>query len=554
LAQVNGLISEAIGSFDSVTVTSETGQVKGTGAQVANTFSLQLNSNYFHGTPACSGAAEPSECEGWQQFIYSNSGSLVVQYWLLFYQAECPSGWTSDGGSDCYKNGVAAISDVPPQNITNLANMSLLGTAASGGNDVGTLAIGNELYQIGNPDSALNLATYWNVAEFNVLGDGYSSEANFSSGTTLVIRIGVDNGTVNYPSCVEGSFTGETNNLNFGNLPSVTRGAFPAVVFTESSSGTASSPCASSVEVSTVTIAETHDFNADGHSDIVWRDLQGDVAMWLMDGKQVAQTANLGNVPTQPRPWTIIGQRDFDGDNKADLLWKDTAGNVAIWFMNGGEISSSASLGTITGGWSIVGTGDFNGDGKGDILWRNSSGGIAIWLMNGSQVLLSAVLGTVPTTWSVAGTGDFNSDGYWDILWRDSAGNVAIWFMNGVTMKSSVGLGTIPTSWTIVGTGDFNGDSHADILWRNTSTGDIAIWLMNGATVLQTGDLGTLSSNWSVAGTGDYNYDSKSDILWRNTMTGDTAMWFMSGVTRIESVDLGTISANTWFIQGAGAD
>jgi hypothetical protein len=61
-ARVTGLMSSATGSFDSVSgVTSETGQVNGSGPQVANTFSLQLNTNQFT-TSMCSGALNPTIC------------------------------------------------------------------------------------------------------------------------------------------------------------------------------------------------------------------------------------------------------------------------------------------------------------------------------------------------------------------------------------------------------------------------------------------------------------------------------------------------------------
>jgi hypothetical protein len=60
-AQVTtGHISEAIGSFDSVTgVTSESGDVEGSPPPQPDTFSLQLNANFFV-TSACNGAANPS--------------------------------------------------------------------------------------------------------------------------------------------------------------------------------------------------------------------------------------------------------------------------------------------------------------------------------------------------------------------------------------------------------------------------------------------------------------------------------------------------------------
>jgi hypothetical protein len=81
-----------------------------------------------------------------------------------------------------------------------------------------------------------------------------------------------------------------------------------------------------------------------------------------MNGAQLLQSAGIGTVPTV---WSIVGQRDFNGDGKADWLWRDTSGNVAMWFFNGAQVTQSAGVGTVPTVWSIVGTGDFNGGGKG---------------------------------------------------------------------------------------------------------------------------------------------------------------------------------------------
>jgi hypothetical protein len=55
--------------------------------------------------------------------------------------------------------------------------------------------------------------------------------------------------------------------------------------------------------------------------------------------------------------------------------------------------------------WSIAETGDFNGDGQSDLLWHDTSGNVAIWFMNGVQVTQSAGVGDVPTVWSIQGAG-----------------------------------------------------------------------------------------------------------------------------------------------------
>jgi hypothetical protein len=101
----------------------------------------------------------------------------------------------------------------------------------------------------------------------------------------------------------------------------------------------------------------------------------------------------------------------------------------------------------------IAGTGDFNGDGKADILWRdNSTGTVAVWLLDGLGISGSGSLAVVPSTWSIATTGDFDGDGRSDLLWRNtSTGAGAIWFLNGTVVASTAGLGTVGLDWIIQG-------------------------------------------------------------------------------------------------------
>ena len=292
----------------------------------------------------------------------------------------------------------------------------------------------------------------------------------------------------------------------------------------------------------------THDFDGDGSSDIVWRDDLGDAAIWLMNGAAVLSSGGVGTVPNS---WSIVAQRDFDGDGKTDLLWHDTNGDTAIWFMHGAEVGSASGLGNVPTAWSVLGAGDFNGDGLGDILWRDDSGNLAVWLMAGASLLSSAGIGNVPLAWSIAGSGDFNGDGKTDLLWRDTNGNTAIWFMDGLRASSSAGVGNIATDWSIVGTGDFNGDGMSDIVWRD-ALGNTAIWLMNGATVSSAGGLGNVPTTWSVADTGDYDGDGKSDLLWRDSL-GNTAIWFMNGVAVWSAGSVGNVPT-AWTVQSANTD
>ena len=104
--------------------------------------------------------------------------------------------------------------------------------------------------------------------------------------------------------------------------------------------------------------------------------------------------------------------------------------------MHGGIVLSFATAGTRPPEVSVAGVGDFNGDGKADILWRDSMGNVSMWLMNGTSITNSSFIADISSGWSIVGTGDFDGDGKADILWRDFKGTEVIWFMNGSTVSS----------------------------------------------------------------------------------------------------------------------
>jgi len=283
---------------------------------------------------------------------------------------------------------------------------------------------------------------------------------------------------------------------------------------------------------------------ADGFAEILWHNSSGQAVLWFMNGGNIVSSANLGVISTA---WSIAGTGDFNGDGQRDILWRNSNGDVVLWFMNGGNLTSSADLGIVPTAWTVAGTGDFNGDGHTDILWRNSNGQVVIWIMNGPTIASSANLGTIPTSWTVAGTGDFDGNGDADILWHNSNGDTVIWFMNGPTIASSTDLGVVATAWSVADTGDVNGDGKADILWRNVN-GDAVIWFMNGGTIASSTDLGVVPTSWTLAVTRDFNGDGKADILWRNS-NGDAVVWFMNGGSVETSTDFGVVATSWTTIQ-----
>jgi FG-GAP-like repeat len=275
-----------------------------------------------------------------------------------------------------------------------------------------------------------------------------------------------------------------------------------------------------------LTVPVRNDFNGDGKSDLLWRNTDGSLALWQMNGS----TATPSSIGALPSGWTTAGTGDFNGDGKADMLLSNANGSVATWQMNGSKVSKGNIIGTLGAGWSVAGTGDFNGDGTNDVLMTNTNGTVAEWQINNGTVTESKTIGKLTNGWSIAGAADFNGDGKADILLKNTDGSIAEWQMNGSVLAAQV-IGAVTPDWSIAGTGDFNGDGKSDLLFRNTN-GSVAEWQMNGSTVTATAVVGSSSSDWKISGTGDYNGDGKADILWRNDL-GNVATWQMNGSTVI---------------------
>jgi hypothetical protein len=300
--------------------------------------------------------------------------------------------------------------------------------------------------------------------------------------------------------------------------------------------------------------ANTHDFNGDCLSDVVWYNTAtGQALLWFVNGTSVIGGGSPGSAPS---PWAIVGQRDFNGDGIGDVLWRNgTTGQAVVWFLNGASIIGGGSPGSAASPWSVAGTGDFNGDGFGDVVWYNTSSGQAvIWLLNGATIIGGGSPGSAPSPWTLAGAGDFNGDGMCDFLWYNpSTGQPLIWFLNGATLIGGGSPGSVPTQWTIAGTGDFNGDGKSDILWLNPTSGQLVVWLLSGTSLIGGGSPGSAASPWTIVGTADFNGDRRSDILWSNSSTGQLLAWLLNGASVIGAGSPGS-APSPWLIQGMNAD
>lgn len=343
----SGHISTAIGTFENVSVTSESGLVNNTGSAVADAYTLQINTDFMTNTAICAGASVPANCRVWEQFVFENnnvSHRAFIQYWLIKFGNPCPSGqgWNSHpiGGINyCFKNNSGGAVATTNQPVTGLANMALTGSVSTAGDSV-TFSSGGMMWSRAG-DNAVGATGNWSIAEFNIVGDAGSGQANFNSGAAMNLRTRIFYGGTAAPTCTVQGFTGETNNLSFGpNKPAQTAPG-PAVIFQQSTAGGLTGCAAAN------TIGDTHLQTFDG----LFYDFQasGDFLLAQRDEDFVVQTRQVSGAPTWPdasvnsavatrmgtsKVAICLGNRlNVDGENReiADGGEFSTPDGVDIW-------------------------------------------------------------------------------------------------------------------------------------------------------------------------------------------------------------------------------
>lgn len=293
------------------------------------------------------------------------------------------------------------------------------------------------------------------------------------------------------------------------------------------------------------------DFNGDDRADILWRYYTtGRNTLWIMNGatRTAADTA-----PISDPKWKTGAIGDFNLDGQADLFWRNgSTGENTVWLMNGATRLSATPQTTVATNVVLAGSGDFDGNGTADLLWRNlSNGANSIWFMSGATPSVVSIATVSDQRWIPSAFGDFNGDGIDDIFWRNkNTGTVSVWLMNG-TAFTSTPVGTVRNLYMAPrGAADFNGDGRDDIMWRDESTGKNAIWFMNGTTATAA-NLPTAGAMWRPVAFGDFDGNGTGDIVWRNMNSGEIRSWLMNGAAIVTNAVITSISDTAWTVEEA---
>ena len=222
------------------------------------------------------------------------------------------------------------------------------------------------------------------------------------------------------------------------------------------------------------------DLDGDGFGDLTFR-FTGDDGMpndtgvsynWFQKAGGAYDTVRKrGGAPLN---WTLLGAADLNGDGAADMVYISPTGVIKALMATLSRTCANLTVSiTLPAGFSALKLADFTGNQRGDILIRDSTGATQLISLNGngldlppytakpddinasctaSALTVAGSIINLPTsdpTWTYYASGDFNGDGIFDIVWKQPNGTLTVWLMNANGAPTVINnAGTAPVGYT----------------------------------------------------------------------------------------------------------
>ncbi len=155
-------------------------------------------------------------------------------------------------------------------------------------------------------------------------------------------------------------------------------------------------------------IAGFGDIDGDGDDDIIIQNRRKrKIEASLMSADFSAQRVLLDKQRTAL--WDVIDSGDYDGDGHSDLLWRDLSqdaqGSASVGYLSSRLELSGSPLDLNLGiDHSVVGSADYDGDGSADLLvFDPATRELVLWLMAGAGPHRFESLGAIETDWLPVG-------------------------------------------------------------------------------------------------------------------------------------------------------
>jgi len=181
-----------------------------------------------------------------------------------------------------------------------------------------------------------------------------------------------------------------------------------------------------------------NDFNGDNADDILFQNDNGTLALWLITSASTPTIFGIFAGNQNPGPtWHVVGTGDTTGGGVPGILWQNDNGALALWEnagLVGGALTFStiAALPAVDPSWHVKGMGDVNNDNRADIIFQNDNGAVAVWEMGGIAGTAVTAMNLInlnpgPAWHIVPGFRDINENTAADILFQNDNGAAAVW-------------------------------------------------------------------------------------------------------------------------------